>query len=203
MILFFLACEPGECGTAEYVLPYDNSSPAAELFDGDGDGDADLVETCGVDAGSYGYFRSDLGITTVTLYPEAPKDAAGDDSDVTNYLLPGGAFVFLTSHLKAGTTLGMEALGGAGLHHLMGTMEDLYASYDLLDGTVEILDGPKEETETVYEGYERWEIHWTLTLGDPQSLQPLQIWDATDWIRIGPGTEVGDPIDFPPDYQPS
>lgn len=203
MLLLLLACKPQECGSAVYVLPYDNASPAAELFDSDGDGDADLVEMCGVDLGSYGYSRSDLGLTTITLSPEAPSDAMGDNSDVTNYILPGGAFVFLTEHLQAGNSLGMEALGGSGLHHLMGTMEDVYASYDLLEGTVEVMEGPKEETDLVYEGSAQWKIHWSLTLGDPQSLQPLQIWDATDWIRIGPGTEVGDPIDYPPDYSPS
>ena len=112
-------------------------------------------------------------------------------------------FSFLTSHLAKGTTLGMEALAGSGLHHLGGTQEEVYARYDLLDGSMEILDGPREETDLVYEGSSQWQIHWNMSFGDPQNQMELQRWDATDWVRIGPGSQVGDPLDVPPDYEPS
>lgn len=53
LVLPLAACEPGECGTAEFVMVYAGGK-AAELFDTDGDGDADLVERCSADLGSFG-----------------------------------------------------------------------------------------------------------------------------------------------------
>lgn len=196
--LVLTACAPGVCGSAEYVLLY--AGGEAAVFDTDGDGDADLVEHCGVDLGVYGYSRADYGLTELLLSPDTPADTIESHSDMTLTLLPSGSIAFLTAHLAAGTSFGMEALAGTGLHKLGGTAGETYATYDLLDGTVDILDGPRASTGTVYEGSEEWQLRWRLTFGDPMNGTELQRWDAEDWVRIGPGSTIGEPVDLPPDF---
>lgn len=64
-------CKPAVCGTAEYVLVYEGGEGA--MFDTDGDSDADLLEQCGDELGSFGYSRADYGITIgdpVSLPPD-------------------------------------------------------------------------------------------------------------------------------------
>lgn len=191
-------CTPAVCGTAEYVLVYPGGD--AEMFDTDGDADADLVEQCGDELGSFGYRRDDFGITEISLSPSTPEDTIESHSDMTLYLLGAGTLVFLSSHLEPGTTLGIEALAGTGLHKLGGTAGETYANYPLLDGSLEVLDGPRPNPDPVYEGYESWELRWTLTFGDPANGMELQRWDAEDWVQIGPSSSVGDPVDLPPDW---
>ncbi len=197
-LLPLVACAPGVCGTAEYVLLYAGGEGA--VFDTDADGDVDLVEHCGVDLGVYGYSRADYGVTELILSPDTPEDSIESHSDMSLYLLPSGSIVFRTAHLVAGTTIGMEALAGTGLHKLGGTAGETYATYDLLDGELEVVGGPRPSTDTIYEGYDEWDLRWRLTFGDSMNGVELQRWDAEDKVRIGPGSTIGAPVDLPPDY---
>jgi hypothetical protein len=197
-LVLLSACTPAVCGTAEYVFVYPGGG--GEMFDTDGDGDADLVEHCGVDAGMFGYSRDDYGLTELTLSPDTPEDTIESTGDMSAYILPGASVAFLTSHLTVGTSIGMEALAGSGLHKLGGTETETYATYDLLDGTLEVLDGPRESTDPVYEGYASWQLRWNFTFGDPMNGMELQMWDAEDWVQLGPGSTIGEPLDLPPDW---
>lgn len=196
--VFGTGCGGGDCGTAEFVTAGD----ALALFDEDGDGQtADLRERCGVDFGSFGFRRNDIGFTTLTLDPSPMSNSFQEQLDLDNYLLPASTVTFLTSHLKAGATLTMDNLGGSGLHHLGGMSTDLYTTFKLLDGTVEVVDGPRKSKRHFAEmdHTEEWRFHWTLEIGDPQSSLVYQTWDAEDWISISDGTQIGEPIDVPPD----
>jgi hypothetical protein len=199
-LLLALACAPSVCGTAEHVFVYPGGE--GEQFDTDADGDADLVEHCGVDAGMFGYTRDDFGITELTLSPDAPPDTIEANGAMSTYILPAASVALLTSHFVVGEVVGIEGLAGSGLHKLGGTAGETYATYDLLDGALEVLDGPKESTDPVYEGYASWKLRWQFTFGDPMNGMELQRWDAEDWVQIGPGDTIGDPLDLPPDWSP-
>lgn len=197
-LLMATGCGGGDCGDAEFTTGGD----ALVLFDEDGDGaTADLREACGVDNGSFGFRRNDVGLTMLLFEPSPMSSSFEDQLDLENYLLPSSTVTFLTSHLEAGATLTMDNLGGSGLHHLGGMSTDLYTTFTLLDGTVEVVDGPrKSKSHFAEEDHtEEWRFHWTLEIGDAQSGVVYQTWDAEDWISISDGTEIGEPIDVPPD----
>ena len=194
-----LACGPRPCGDAGYVTAGD----ALALWDVAGDGlTADLVERCGPDWGTYGLRRTDLGLTTLLLEPD-PADFDFEASlEVSTYLLPSATLSFLTEHLAVGTVLGMESLGGTGLSKLHGTIDPGYTTYGLLDARVEVIEGPKVAKDTVGASAheETWTLAWSAQLGDVQTGQVLQTWDAEDRVTIGDGTEIGDPLGPPPDW---
>lgn len=191
-------CGGGNCGEAHYTTAGD----ALALFDEDGDGvTADLREACGIDNGSFGFRRTDVGLTMLLFEPSPLSASFEDQLELDNTLLPSSTVTFLTSHLEAGATLTMDNLGGSGLHHLGGMSSDLYTTFKLLDGTVDVVDGPRKSKDHFAEmdHTEEWRFHWTLEIGDPQSSLVYQTWDAEDWISIRDGTEIGEPIDVPPD----
>lgn len=191
-------CGPTPCGDAGYVT----GGEALATWDVDGDGvDADLVERCGANWGSFGLRRGDVGLTELVLDPSVPDFDFEAQLHLSSVLLPAASLVFLTEHLAVGETFGMEALAGGGLHHLGGEITDVYTSYLLLDAEVRVLDGPKPARDTVGElsNTESWLFAWTASFGDPASGAELQAWDAEDWIDVSDGTEVGDPLWVPPD----
>lgn len=191
-------CGGGNCGEAHYTTAGD----ALALFDEDGDGvTADLREACGIDNGSFGFRRNDVGLTMLLFEPSPLSASLEDQLELDSTLLPSSTVTFLTSHLEAGATLTMDNLGGSGLHHLGGMSTDLYTTFKLLNGTVEVVDGPRKSKDHFAEEdhTEEWRFQWTLEIGDPQSSLVYQTWDAEDWISIEDGTEIGEPIDIPPD----
>jgi len=190
------ACE-ANCGEAHYTTGGD----AAALWDADGDGTADLKERCSANWGSFGSRRYDIGMTELILDPYVPNNDFSEQLSLSDYLLPVATLVFWTSHLTEGNTLDIGQLGGGGLHHLAGTSGDLYSTYPLLRGTLEVLEGPKPGKGTFADEdhTELWRFHWTVEYGDAQNGMVLQTWDAEDWIQIDDGIEIGDPAYFPPD----
>lgn len=197
-LLTATGCGGGNCGDAKFTTGAD----ALAAFDEDGDGTtADLREACGAATGSFGLRRADLGITTVVFDPSPLSNDLESALRLTDLLLPSSSVVFLTEHLEAGVTLDMDTLGGSGLHKLYGTPGDIYETFKLLDGTVEVLDGPRVSKGTVAElsNEEQWRLRWKLSFGDPQSGMVTQTWDAEDWVPVSDGTEVGTPADYPPD----
>lgn len=187
------ACAPGVCGTGELVTAGD----AAALLDDDGDGDADVVELCGTLEGSWAFRRS-AGWVSLFLGADQPDNTLESSGEISTYLLPATEVVFLTSRLTAGETFGIEGLAGSGLHKLEGTAAAGTVSSTLLDGTIEVVDGPRPAPGALDEATERWKLSWRLELGDPANGTVLQTWDAEDWVEVSPDDITAGTT--PPDY---
>jgi hypothetical protein len=194
-IVLLPGCGTLACGDATYVTAND----ALAMWDEDGDGTtANLVEQCGGAVGSFGFRRPDLGLTKLLFDPYPASGNFEEALEVASLLLPAAEVVFYTEHLVVGNTITIDQLGGFGLHKLMGTIEPGYATYPILEGTIQVLEGPGNVPGGWEEDNpERWRFQWDLTFGDGQT--PLQTWNATDAIDIVDGIEIGDEA-YPPDW---
>lgn len=190
------ACGAADCGTAAYVTAGD----AAAAWDADGDGTADLIERCGAGWGTFGLRRTDLGLTGLTPSPNVPSGSFEEDLEVSGLLLPGANLTFYTAHLTEGAVITTDQIGGFGLHKLDGTYAGIYASYALLEATIEVLSGPDNVPGGFEEDQpERWRLKWDALFGDPQSGAVLQEWHAEDVVDVTNGITIGDEA-FPPDW---
>lgn len=187
-----------DCGSAQFVTAGD----ALAKWDADGDGaTADLIERCGPSWGSFGFRRHDLGLTKLLFSPNVPSGKFEEDLEIASLLLPAAEVSFYSEHLVAGAVIGADQLTGGGVSKLHGTIEPGYVSYGLLDGTVTVLEGPGKVPGAFPEDEaERWRFQWDLTLGDTQSGATIQEWHATDVIDVANGTEIGDELSYPADW---
>jgi hypothetical protein len=182
-------CESGEVTTA---------GTGAELFDVDGDGFAEVTGACGPVGGAFAERRPVVDSTTLIL--PGDRDASGRiDFALTTYVLASASVTFLTTHMEPGTTLGMDALTGFGLHLPTGEPYDLYATYPLTDGSITFLDRREvrgSRASVALDGDELEDVlmRWSFEFSGAQS------WEGEDWVGVS--TNASDLLlpDLPPDH---
>lgn len=197
LLILLSACGYRTCGTLEYW-----TYAVDPQFDDNADQYLDLIEACKADYGSFASDFPDVGLSSL-LVSNSEWDMT-DAVDVTYDYLPTTEIVFRTDHLVVGEVMTMAHLAGYGFHIPEGVSWGAVQSWGLYDGTIEVLDGPKEGS---VDGVD-FKIRFELVIGAPDDQAPrgYQVHQGEDWVNFSPSLWAWDAAGHnglaPPDWTP-
>lgn len=187
-----LAWTPGcgyrECGQVKlWTVAID------EAYDEDRDHYLDLIEGCGEDVGAFGQSFPDAQIVSILFDNSSWEEE--EIVDVAYDYLPSAEVAFKAEHLREGTVLEIVNMAAVGYHIPSGDSQALRSQFELVEGRIEVLAGPKVDD---FEGV-NWKLRWRFTFGEVSEAAPkgMQVWSGEDWVNFADALWAWDPAGHP------